>query len=416
MTKENTLSTDVIVVGGGMVGSLTAAALACCGVDVIVLEQKPPPAFDVQTHDLRVSAISVATERMFEAVDAWRFVQQMRVCPFRRMLVWDGDTEAKTDFNSASIGRPYLGHIVENSVLQIALWQRLQELENVRLLSPASIAGLQVDTGHATVQLDDGSNITTALVVAADGARSKVRELASIDVTGESYDQHALVATVTTELSQQDITWQRFTPAGPQAFLPLSDNRASMVWYQSAETIAELKSLSAEDFLDAMQSEFPARLGGLESLLGIGSFPLHWQHAVQYVKPRVALVGDAAHSVHPLAGQGVNMGMLDAAALVECVVSRYTRGNDIGGMRTLRSYERWRKGSNAMMIDMLDRIHHAFQPAEKPNDVVRMLRGVALNSADKIKPLNSICMKMAMGLSGDLPLLAKGSLPIPSQV
>lgn len=414
MSKENALSADVVVVGGGMVGSLTAAALACCGIDVIVLEQKTPPNFDLESHDLRVSAISLATERMFEAVGAWGFVQEMRACPFRRMLVWDGESDAKTDFNSASIGRPYLGHIVENTVIQIALWQRLKELENVRVLSPASITDLRIDIEQATVQLNDGSVINAPLVVAADGARSLVRKLASIGVTGESYDQHALVATVTTVLPQQDITWQRFTPTGPQAFLPLTKNRASMVWYQSAETIAELKNLPAEKFLQAMQNEFPDKLGGLESLLDIGSFPLHWQQADHYVKPRVALVGDAAHSVHPLAGQGVNMGMLDAAALVECVIGRYSSGGDIGGMRTLRAYERWRKGNNAMMIDMLDRIYHAFQPGENAG-VVKAVRGAVLHGADKIRPLNSMCMKRAMGLSGDLPLLAKGYLPIPSQ-
>lgn len=415
MNKESAFSADVVIVGGGMVGSLTAAALACCGIDVIVLEQKPPSAFDLKSHDIRVSALSVATEKMFEAVGAWHFIKEMRACPFRRMQVWDGESDAKTDFDSARIGRPYLGHIVENSVIQLALWQRLKELENVRVMSPASITDLSVNTHHAMVHLNNGSTITASLVVAADGARSLVRKLAGIGVTGESYDQHALVATVTTALPQQDITWQRFTPTGPQAFLPLTENRASMVWYQSAEVIAELKSLPPEQFLQAMQKEFPDQLGGLESLLNIGSFPLQWQQADHYAKPRVALVGDAAHSVHPLAGQGVNMGMLDAAALVESVVKPFAAGQDIGGMRTLRSYERWRKGNNAAMIDMLDRIHDAFQPSENSNTLMKVLRGVALHGADKITPLNTACMKMAMGLSGDLPRLAKGDLPIASQ-
>ncbi len=412
MGRENTINTDVIVVGGGMVGSLTAAALGCCGLDVVLLEKNPPAEFNPLQHDLRVSAVSFATERMFSAVGAWDNVHLMRACPFRRMLVWDDQSEASTLFNSADIGHQHLGHIVENRVLQLALWECLRSLENVRLLCPASIEHLEVDTARAVVTLGNQTKLTTPLVIAADGARSQIRELAGLGVTGESYDQHALVATVTTALSQQDITWQRFTPHGPQAFLPLTGNRASMVWYQSADYIAELKAMSGQCFLKAMQKEFPERLGELNEVIGIGSFPLHWQHAEQYVAPRVALVGDAAHSVHPLAGQGVNMGMLDAAALVECVVGRYSSNADIGSLRSLRPYERWRKGNNAVMIKMLDGIHHAFQPDDSGAGMLKLLRTAALNSVDRIRPLNSLCMKLAMGLAGDLPRLAKGQLPV----
>lgn len=415
MKESQTLSAEVVVVGGGMVGSLTAAALACCGVDVILLEQQAPAEYHSASHDLRVSAISVATERMFAAVGAWSYIKAMRICPFRRMLVWDSETEAKTQFDSANIGYEHLGYIVENKVIQLGLWQRLQSLDNVHIRCPARIVNLSVGSDSAIVELDDQTKIQASLIVAADGARSMVRRLSGIETEGQCYDQHALVATVRTLLPQQDITWQRFTPAGPQAFLPLTENRASMVWYQSAEFIDELKSLSAEKFLRCMQGEFPERLGGLESLIDVGSFPLSWQQAQQYVKPRIALVGDAAHSVHPLAGQGVNMGMLDAAALVECIAERFSSGADIGSLRTLRCYERWRKGNNALMIKMLDGIHHAFEPRDDSLPVNRLLRGAALNSAEKIRPVNSLCMKVAMGLAGDLPALAKGRLPEPSQ-
>ena len=415
MKESKTLSTDVVVVGGGMVGSLTAAALACCGVDVIVLEQQAPTEYQSALHDLRVSAISVATERMFAAVGAWPYIEAMRTCPFRRMLVWDSETEAKTQFDSAKIGCEHLGHIVENNVIQLGLWQRLQSLDNVNIRCPTRIVDLIVESDSAIVELDDQTKVRASLIVAADGARSMVRSLAGIETDSQYYEQHALVATVRTLYPQQDITWQRFTPYGPQAFLPLTENRASMVWYQSAEFIDELKSLSPEKFLQCMQDEFPERLGSLESLIDVGSFPLSWQQAKQYVKPRIALVGDAAHSVHPLAGQGVNMGMLDAAALIECIAERFSGGADIGSLRTLRRYERWRKQNNALMIKMLDGIHHAFQPQNEGLPVSRVLRTAALNGAEKIGPLNSLCMKMAMGLVGDLPVLARGRLPEPSQ-
>ncbi len=412
MKEPQTLSADVIVVGGGMVGSLTAAALASCGLDVIVLEQQAPANYQSASHDLRVSAISVATEQMFAAVGAWSYIEAMRLCPFRRMAVWDAETTAKTEFDSADIGCEHLGYIVENRVIQLGLWQRLQTLDNVRIHCPARIAGLSVNSDCAVVELDDQTTVQASLIVAADGAKSMVRSLSDIGTEGDFYDQHALVATVRTSLPQQDITWQCFTPDGPQAFLPLTENRASMVWYHSAEFIAELKNMPPEKFLRRMESEFPERLGGLEELIDIGSFPLKWQQAQQYVKPRIALVGDAAHSVHPLAGQGVNMGMLDAAALVECITERYGGGADIGSLRILRRYERWRKGSNALMIKMLDSIHRAFQPGDNNAALLKLLRGAALHGAEKIPQLNSLCMKMAMGLAGDLPALAKGRLPV----
>ncbi len=403
------VSTDVIVVGGGMVGALTAAALGACGIDVVLLEKTAPAPFDAEVHDLRVSAVSEASERMLEAVGAWDGIRQMRLCPYRRMLVWESQSTAQTLFDSSTIGLPHLGHIVENRVIQLGLWQQLQEMDNVTMVCPGQVDSLQIETERVVIS-SGGQEYSAALVVAADGANSAVRSMANIDVEGETYNQHALVATVATDEPQQDITWQRFTPNGPQAFLPLSGHRASMVWYESGETIAMLKQLPDDEFLRAMESSFPERLGGLRSLEGLGSFPLKWQHANDYVGPRLALVGDAAHSVHPLAGQGVNMGMLDAAALVECIVDQHAKGGDIGSSRGLRRYERWRRPQNNVMIRMLDGIHQAFQP-QSHAVVISTLRGFALRGADKIRPLNALCIKLAMGLEGDLPQLARGRLP-----
>ncbi len=403
------VSTDVIVVGGGMVGALTAAALGACGIDVVLLEKTAPAPFDAEVHDLRVSAVSEASERMLEAVGAWDGIRQMRLCPYRRMLVWESQSTAQTLFDSSTIGLPHLGHIVENRVIQLGLWQQLQEMDNVTMVCPGQVDSLQIETERVVIS-SGGQEYSAALLVAADGANSAVRSLANIDVEGETYNQHALVATVATDEPQQDITWQRFTPNGPQAFLPLSGHRASMVWYESGETIAMLKQLPDDEFLRAMESSFPERLGGLRSLEGLGSFPLKWQHANDYVGPRLALVGDAAHSVHPLAGQGVNMGMLDAAALVECIVDQHAKGGDIGSSRGLRRYERWRRPQNNVMIRMLDGIHQAFQP-QSHAVVISTLRGFALRGADKIRPLNALCIKLAMGLEGDLPQLARGRLP-----
>jgi 2-octaprenyl-3-methyl-6-methoxy-1,4-benzoquinol hydroxylase len=403
-------STDIIVVGGGMVGSLAAVALAECGFDVVLVERQWPVAFDREQHDLRVSAISHATQRMFETVDAWSAMQSMRVCPYARMRVWEAD--ASTEFNSDSIGRAQLGHIVENRVIQYALLERAKECVDIRC--PASITELTTDADGATVLLDNGDELSAALVVAADGANSRVRQLAGITTSGQAYDQHAFVATVATELPQQDITWQRFTADGPQAYLPLVGHRASLVWYQREDFIATLKTLSDSELIDAFHTQFPSELGSIAEVEARGSFPLSWQHADAYVKPRVALIGDAAHSVHPLAGQGVNIGMLDAAALVEVLAG--AGQHDIGALRVLRRYERWRKGSNEMMIRFLHTIQRAFQPediegAVLPDGAIRLVRRFALNAAQHISPLNRQCIKLAMGLEGDLPEMAHGRLP-----
>ncbi len=393
-----------------MVGALTAAALGACGLDVVMLEQKPPPPFDGASYDLRVSALSEASERMLDAVGAWSQIQQLRLCPYRRMLVWDSETSAKTLFDSSRIGKPHLGHIVENRVIQLSLWQQLGEMDNVTVICPASVQALNTGVGHVSVNTDAGE-FSGSLLVAADGANSSVRTMAGLSVEGGYYDQHALVATVNTQYPQRDITWQRFTPGGPQAFLPLAGQRASMVWYESPETIAKLKELPQREFIDAMTSAFPEELGCIASVDAKGSFPLQRQHASSYVSPRVVLVGDAAHSVHPLAGQGVNMGMLDAAELVDCVVSSYSSGKDIGSLRTLRRYERARRPANELMIRFLDGIHQIFEPGGQ-QWLKQAFRSAALRGAEHLTPVNELCMRTAMGLTGNLPPLARGRLPL----
>jgi len=397
-----------------MVGAMTALAFAHCDQTVTVIEKKAPAEFDTLAHDIRVSAISHATLEMFKAVGAWQTMRDTRVCPYRNMLVWDSASTAKTRFNSADVGYDQLGYIVENSLIQTALWQQLRQLSNVAIQCPESIISLDLQEHEASLTLASGKTLRAGLVVAADGSQSTVRSLAGIEVDGESYQQHALVATVATEIEQQDITWQRFTDTGPQAFLPLKGNRASMVWYHTAERVAQLKVLSESDFIDEMESEFPELLGKLISIEQVGSFPLQWSHAQQYVRPRFALVGDAAHAVHPLAGQGVNLGMLDAATLVQCVVEGMAQGKGPGDLRALRRYERWRKPSNELMIRMLDGIQQAFQPQDRSAIQIGLLtaaRTAALRMADSIGPVNKACMRAAMGLSGDLPDLARGRLP-----
>jgi len=227
--------TDIAVVGGGMVGALTALAMARCDLNVTVVEQRKPQRFSLENHDIRVSAISHATQQMFKAVGAWQYIADARVCPYSRMQVWDKASTAETCFDSAHVGHRQLGFIVENRLIQDALWQQLLQLPNVSLKCPASVVGLQSTANGTTLTLDNEEVVQTGLLVAADGAQSAIRSMLGIETTGDVYNQHAMVVTVRTELPQQDITWQRFTDTGPQAFLPLADNRGvSVTAWQTA--------------------------------------------------------------------------------------------------------------------------------------------------------------------------------------
>jgi len=400
---------DVLIAGGGMVGGLLAAALAESGLDIVVLETLAPQSFVVnEPFDLRVSALSLASERMLRAVGAWEGVQRRRCCPYNRMLVWDGEQGGETSFYSGDIGETHLGHIVENRVLQLALTDVITRHPDVCYACPAELTGLDVQADWVKVTTADGHELRARLVVGADGARSRVRAVAGIPCAQQTYPQQALVATIKTTLPQQSVTWQRFLPSGPQAFLPLPEEHASMVWYHNAEEITRLRSLSDVEFVSALEAAFPQQLGSVETLIARGSFPLQRSHAERYVRPRIALVGDAAHTVHPLAGQGVNLGLLDAAALAETIINSVRRRQDIGQLHRLRPYERWRRGENALMIQVFDGFYQAFKP-QPP--IVRQLRSAALDVADRLSPMKRLVIRHATGTSGNLPVLAHGRLP-----
>lgn len=400
---------DVVIVGGGMVGAMLASALAHSNLNIAVIEAFEPMAFDdSQEYDLRVSAVSIASQKMFEAVGAWQNMLDKRTCPYRRMLVWDGEQGGETLFDSGDIYQPMLGTIVENRVIQLSLLEVLKSSENIQWICPDKMISINEDPDELRLELESGRVLKSQLLVGADGANSTVRRLCEIKITTTLYEQHALVASIETELNQQDITWQRFVASGPQAFLPLKGNRASMVWYNSEEEVTRLKALDDAAFIQEMEATFPERLGKITALKDRGSFPLVKSHATTYVKNRIVLIGDASHTIHPLAGQGVNLGLMDAAVLAEIVLHKNADGKDFGKLSVLRKYERARRGYNTAMISAMDIFHHTFKEQPLP---VQVLRSAALNIADKLGPLKKAAMKHAMGLSGDLPSLARGKLP-----
>lgn len=403
---------DVVIIGGGMVGGLLAAALASDALSkskplsVCVVESQVPAEFipgDQPEYDLRVSALSLASQNMLINVGAWDGVLARRACPYSRLSVWDGEQNGRTDFNADDLNIKQLGHIVENRVIQLALLERLSELPNVTLLCPASLVRYSVLSDCIEITLSDSQTLTAKLLVGADGAGSYVRKSAGISIDKTPYDQHALVASVKTSLPQQNITWQRFVPAGPQAMLPLCGQRASLVWYDSQQNCEQRLALSDEAFLEAVAAAFPQELGRLDSICGRSAFPIARAHAQTYVQQRIALVGDAAHTVHPLAGQGVNLGFMDAAALAEQLVQAHSKQRDIGVHKLLRRYERSRRFDNQIMISALDSIFHAFKPQPL---LVRQARSLSLNAVNAISPLKSLLMRQATGVGSDLPSLA----------
>jgi 2-octaprenyl-3-methyl-6-methoxy-1,4-benzoquinol hydroxylase len=400
--KENF---DVVIVGGGMVGAAVACSLGKSALKVAVIESAPPEPFKPdQPHDLRVSALSIASKNILETVGAWTGVASRRLCPFRRMRVWE--TAGDTEFCSDDIDYPELGYIVENRITQLALLERLQDFDNVELMCPAAINKINYSTGSPSeVELGDGRILTAKVLVAADGGSSRVRQTVGLGVTSWDYQQHALVIYIETDYGQQDITWQRFVPSGPQAFLPLTGHFGSIVWYNSPDEVHRLKSLSNEDLLRELVATFPDCLGKVNAVLGTASFPLKRQHAQSYVKPGVVLVGDAAHMINPLAGQGVNIGLLDAAALGEVLIEASRQGLGVGDITVLRRYEKMRRNENLKMMTVMDVFYRVFSNQSLP---VKFLRNLGLGLAERVLPAKNKVMRSAMGLEGNLPKLARG--------
>lgn len=418
---------DVAIAGGGIVGATLACALSGGGMRVAVIEVKQPEAFTEQI-DPRVSAVSRGSVRILESLDVWQALRH--ATPFREMQVWDASGSGNIHFDSADIGMDTLGYIVENGVILGALWEKLHNSTAIDMYCPARITTATWQRERVTLMLDDGRRLDAKLLVGADGADSTVRRLADITTRGWDYHQTALVATVRTSHPHHETAWQRFLPGGPLAFLPLADGSSSIVWTLPTEQAARLLTLSDDAFVHELQEalgvpphrdvlvsweagcrERPPVHGyqglGLGKILEAGprlGFPLRLIHADQYVNERLALIGDAAHTIHPLAGQGVNLGISDAAALAEVLGEARSQDKDIGALRVLRRYERWRKGDNLIMIAALEGIKRLFATNLPP---LRWARNRGLALTDRAWPVKNMIMRHAMGLAGDLPERAR---------
>lgn len=396
---------DIVIVGGGMVGATLAAALADCALNIAIIEPHLPAVFSSeQEHDLRVSALNIASQNILQNIGAWQGIKDRRSCEYRRLKTWElDDTRAATLFDCSEYGAPYLGHIVENRVIQLSLLERLKAAENITLINRQTIS-IDYHPGASLIELSDGQQLVAKLLVGADGGQSQVRTAAGIGIHSWDYQQSALVVNVEMAAEQQDITWQQFTATGPLAFLPLSGSSASLVWYNTPSAVKQLQALDDASFLQQLQHTFPDALAKVSKVYARGAFPLKRQHAQKYVLEGVALIGDAAHMIHPLAGQGVNIGLLDAAQLAEVLLDALEKGEGVDQLEVLMDYQSLRRNHNFIMMQLMDSFYRVFSNEIPP---LKVLRNIGLALAGKITPARKKAMALAMGIEGPLPHLAK---------
>ncbi|MEH6649674.1 MAG: FAD-dependent monooxygenase [Motiliproteus sp.] len=428
--EEPVRKVDVAIVGGGMVGLTLACALGGSDLNVVVID---PLAINADERikqveqaaqkgfDPRVSALSLASEQILTAVGAWPVMQQQRLCTYTDMRVWDGQGTAEIEFCATEQHLTHLGHLVENRVTLAGLHCAFERHDNLQLLAGVTLKtlseplysepmyketdSLSLANSSRQLQLSDGSRINATLVVAADGARSPTRTQAGLPLSEWDYQHHAIVTTVTTERPHQATAWQRFTDDGPLALLPLpgDGHQLSIVWSTSPDHARQLMKLDDPSFCNALEHAFEGRLGQVLAADPRFVFPLVQRHAKRYVASSLALVGDAAHSIHPLAGQGVNIGLLDAATLAEELLETHRLQLPIGDINRLRRYQRRRQPENMAMLGMMAGFRHLYGDVPP---LLHWLRNAGMKQVAKTGVIKRKLVRHALGLEGDLPALA----------
>ena len=403
MTKPSELK-PLTIIGGGMVGLLLAALLADRKINVVILEAKKPLLqWEKESLDSRVSAINSASQRLLKIIGIWKEIRSQAYSSLMKLKVCDGLGGAEIIFDSADVGAPSLGAIVENREMVRALWQRLQNNPYVELICPAKPLYLSPSDGFIELELNNKQKIQTFCVVGADGSHSWLREKMKIELSERPYKQSAVVAVVKTANDHQQTGWQVFLPEAVIALLPLTNpHHCALVWSFPTEEADKLIVMDRKIFNVKLNNAFGSRLGEIDCLNSPKSIPLIMRHAKKYVEPRMVLMGDAAHTMHPLAGQGVNLGFMDAACLAQCVIDAQQEQRDVGSLRVLRRYERWRKGDNTMMLAIMRLFKECFGTQFS---FIVQARNMGLTIADRFSFLKNCCMKIAMGEIGDLPKL-----------
>ena len=381
--------TKVIVIGGGMVGALAALLLAKQGKSIYLVEKMPGVPIDKHSpFDLRVSAFSAQSVKLLESADIWDLLPSERLCAYQGLQTWEKDSQ-KLTFDAQDIGFEQLGYIAENRCIQTALWKKLRDYDNVHFYENRSVTAIEHIKGGVSIRLDDNQSLQADLLIACDGANSDIRKQLAIGVTAWDYRHHCMLINIKTDTQQQGVTWQEFRETGPCAFLPLAGDNASLVWYHSPEKIRQLCGLSNAQLKQTIIEQFPP-LGFNFTVVQKGAFPLIRRHAHDYIKGACVLLGDAAHTINPLAGQGVNLGFKD----VECLV-KLLNDSRLSISEVLSHYQSKRKPANLVMQTAMDLF---YKSSKSDMPVLRLLRRGVLGVAQNSGPLKRQVMRYAMGL------------------
>ena len=397
---------DVIINGAGLVGSSIAIGLAKSGFKVLVIEFHPlAKLYPTEDYGLRVSAFTPSSKKWLEYVDAWDGIMHTgRITPFLHMHVWDEGGRGELTFDASGTGSDALGWIMDNEATQGILIDRALELDLITILDNSKLESFVRENGEVTVTLSNGDTYVAELVIGADGGRSLVRDWANIPTTGWSYGQKTIVGQVRPEKSHENTCWQRFLDNGPLAMLPLSDGRCSLAWHTTYEEADELLALDPEAFSERLTEGFEGRFGKIEIAGQLGAYPLRLNHAQTYVRENFALAGDAAHSIHPLAGLGVNIGYMDSATLVEELINAKRAGISLGDLTMLKRYEKRRKTHNMLIMGSMDLFKRS---STSQSSLVKGVRNFGLSAADKLPFVKKKLARIAMGYYGDIPSFVK---------
>ena len=395
---------QVVIVGGGLIGLTIGRALGGAGIATAVVDREQAAAMVEPGFDGRVSALAAASRAVFEGLGVWpRLAPDVQA--IREIRVSDGDSPLFVHYDKREVGAEALGYIVENRWIRRALIEAVAALGGVRLLGGRTVTGLERGADRARLVLDDGRTLDAALVVAADGRGSPVRALAGIDALQVAYDQIGIVATIAHARPHRGIAQERFLPAGPFAILPMTGARSSIVWTERADVARRILALSRPDFEIELRARFTDYLGDLAVEGPVFSYPLTLTLAHSYALDRLALAGDAAHAIHPIAGQGLNLGIRDAAALAEVIVDATRLGLDPGATTLLARYTRWRRADNFAMLAVTDGLNRLFSNDFPP---LRLARRAGLAAVNRMPALKRRLMRHAMGELGDRPRLSRG--------
>ncbi|AUG54418.1 UbiH/UbiF/VisC/COQ6 family ubiquinone biosynthesis hydroxylase [Thalassospira marina] len=404
MTDSSVLHFDAIILGGGLAGASMAMALAHGGMRSVVIDRENPQTLLAANHDGRTCAIAAASRAVLDVTGVWQYMQDAAE-PIIDIRIADGKSPLYLHYDHRDVGGEALGYIVENRVTRQALYRAMAENDLVTLMAPASVAEISRNSAAMVLTLADGTIVSAPLAIGAEGRNSPLRKWAGIKTYQWSYKQSAIVCTVKHERPHNGVAVEHFLPAGPFAILPMTENRSSIVWTEETAFANYMVGQSDEVFLDELHQRFDGYLGDLEVIGPRFCYPLGLQHAYQYSDARIALIGDAAHGMHPIAGQGLNMGIRDVAALAEILVNARRLGRDIGMQDVLGEYEQWRRFDNTVMLAVTDATNRLFS-----NDIapVRLARDAGLAVVQKIPSLKRTFMSHAMGYAGTLPLLMQG--------